>query len=316
MSEELKKAAAEAAQTVESAAEEAVAVAETAAAEATEAIAETTAETFEADPEEKKGKKARKEKKAKKKLTAGRIILRVILILLAVVIVGIGIAVLSVMSTKREAAKSVPEYAAEYTKTVITEEKDGSIVLKPAAGAADQKTGIIFYVGAEIEPAAYIPLMALLAENGYTCYIPKMPGNVATFKAGEAGSIIDANPGITSWYLAGHSLGGFTAAGYAANNADKLDGMIFLAAYTSTDISGLKLSLLSIYGDTDTVLNKERYEAALAINPADFTEYVIVGGNHAQFGDYGEQPGDTPATISADEQRAQTAAFILAWLKK
>lgn len=316
MSEELEKAVEETAEAIDTVVEEAAASVETAVTEAAEAVEEKAAETVEAVPAAKTGKKAKKEKKEKKKLTVGQIILRVILILLAVVIIGVGVAVISVMSTKREAVKTVDEYAAEYTKTVIAEEKDGSIVIKPATGTPDKKTGIIFYVGAEIEPAAYIPLMALLAENGYTAFIPKMPGNVATFKASEATNIIDANPDITSWYLAGHSLGGYTAAGYAVKNADKLDGMIFLAAYTSTDLSGIDLPLLSIYGDTDTVLNKSNYDACLAINPADFTEYVIAGGNHAQFGDYGEQPGDTPATISAEEQQAQTAAYILAWIKK
>ncbi len=36
----------------------------------------------------------------------------------------------------------------------------------------------------------------------------------------------------------------------------------------------------------------------------------IAGGNHAQFGDYGEQPGDSPATMSAEQQwdRASSAA--------
>ena len=36
----------------------------------------------------------------------------------------------------------------------------------------------------------------------------------------------------------------------------------------------------------------------------------IEGGNHAQFGNYGPQKGDQPATISAEEQQAQTVAAI------
>ena len=44
----------------------------------------------------------------------------------------------------------------------------------------------------------------------------------------------------------------------------------------------------------------------------DYTENVveIEGGNHAQFGNYGPQKGDLPATISAEEQQAQTVEAI------
>jgi hypothetical protein len=39
--------------------------------------------------------------------------------------------------------------------------------------------------------------------------------------------------------------------------------------------------------------------------PGNHKEYVIQGGNHAQFGDYGEQKGDGTAAISAQEQQRQ-----------
>ena len=44
----------------------------------------------------------------------------------------------------------------------------------------------------------------------------------------------------------------------------------------------------------------------------DYTENVveIEGGNHAQFGNYGPQKGDLPATISAEEQQTQTVEAI------
>ena len=41
------------------------------------------------------------------------------------------------------------------------------------------------------------------------------------------------------------------------------------------------------------------------------TEYVINGGNHAQFGAYGIQSGDGIATISPENQRDQTEKAIL-----
>jgi len=40
-------------------------------------------------------------------------------------------------------------------------------------------------------------------------------------------------------------------------------------------------------------------------------EYVIQGGNHAQFGNYGKQDGDGIAGISSDEQQHSTVELIL-----
>lgn len=44
------------------------------------------------------------------------------------------------------------------------------------------------------------------------------------------------------------------------------------------------------------------------------TEYVIDGGNHAQFGSYGKQSGDGVATISPENQRIQTEMEILEFI--
>ncbi|ECL0183892.1 TPA: alpha/beta hydrolase, partial [Listeria monocytogenes] len=40
----------------------------------------------------------------------------------------------------------------------------------------------------------------------------------------------------------------------------------------------------------------------------------IKGGNHAQFGSYGEQHGDGKATISGPEQTDQVANALITWL--
>ena len=44
----------------------------------------------------------------------------------------------------------------------------------------------------------------------------------------------------------------------------------------------------------------------------DYTENVVIieGGNHAQFGNYGPQKGDTPAAVSDTEQQAITVSAI------
>lgn len=47
-----------------------------------------------------------------------------------------------------------------------------------------------------------------------------------------------------------------------------------------------------------------------------FEEHIIPGANHAQYGDYGEQPRDNEAGISAEKQQTQTAQIILDWLNR
>jgi len=42
--------------------------------------------------------------------------------------------------------------------------------------------------------------------------------------------------------------------------------------------------------------------------------FVIEGGNHAQFGNYGAQKGDGKASITADEQQEKTVEIILKFI--
>ena len=49
---------------------------------------------------------------------------------------------------------------------------------------------------------------------------------------------------------------------------------------------------------------------------SNMTEYVIDGGNHAQFGYYGKQPGDNAAGITPENQQNQTVTKILEFISK
>ena len=71
------------------------------------------------------------------------------------------------------------------------------------------------------------------------------------------------------------------------------------------------LAVVSVYGDADGVMNREKYAQYRSNWLGNAVEVVIPGGNHAQFGDYGAQKGDGTAAISADEQRRQTVQAIL-----
>ena len=62
------------------------------------------------------------------------------------------------------------------------------------------------------------------------------------------------------------------AAGYAAAHEKDFDGLILLAAYSTKDLTGTTLRVLSVYGSEDGVMNRESYEKNRANLPADTTE--------------------------------------------
>lgn len=188
------------------------------------------------------------------------------------------------------------------------------LVLAPTENTSE--TGFIFYPGGKVEYTAYAPLLSHLTKAGYTCIIPQMPFNLAVFGQDAATPIMADFPEIKHWYLGGHSLGGAMAASYASKHSDAIEGLVLLGAYSTEDLSSLPLKVLSIYGSEDQVLNKENYDKGKAYLPETSTELCIEGGNHAYYGEYGEQKGDGEATISSSEQQQLTADAILEMFDK
>ena len=174
-------------------------------------------------------------------------------------------------------------------------------------------SALIFYPGAKIEYISYLPLFMELANDGVDCFIVEMPANLAFLGADSADAIIgDGKYSYDEWYISGHSLGGVAASSYAINHKDKISGLILLASYPVDDLGNM--SVLSIYGSNDKTLNKEIYDKSKELMDYNLTEYVIDGGNHAQFGSYGKQSGDGVATISPENQRTQTEREILEFI--
>ncbi len=168
--------------------------------------------------------------------------------------------------------------------------------------------GIIFYPGGRVEESAYGPLMLKLAECGYEVYLMRMPARLAVFKPSAADAVADGQD--RRWILMGHSLGGAMAANYAASHSEKVSTLVLLAAYGTRDLSDSGISVISLYGSEDGVMNRDKYEKNRGKLPEDAAEDVIDGGNHGGFGYYGEQKGDNPAGISRDEQQ-ETVVDVL-----
>ena len=100
------------------------------------------------------------------------------------------------------------------------------------------------------------------------------------------------------------------AAIFASNTIHELAGVILLASYSTADLTQLGIPVLSIYGSEDHVLNMEKLAEYRPMLPEDHLEVIIEGGNHAQFGNYGEQAGDGTGTISSADQQKMTVEEI------
>ena len=181
----------------------------------------------------------------------------------------------------------------------------------------DAASGLIFYPGGRVPPEAYAPLARAVAEAGYPAIITPMPLNLAVLKIGAASAVIEAYPQIETWVIGGHSLGGAMAARFAQENLDLVDGLLLLAAYPEAhiDLREGDLAAATVYGDRDGLASVAEVEVSFEQLPADALTVLIEGGNHAQFGWYGEQSGDQPARISRAEQQAQVLDAAL-WLMR
>ena len=179
--------------------------------------------------------------------------------------------------------------------------------------AVETDTGLIFYPGGLVEPAAYAPVLRNIAEQGVLVIIAPMPFNLAIFNPNTAERAIETYPHISTWILAGHSLGGASAAIYAGNKPATIDALAFWDSYPpdSSDLSDIDIPVLSIYGTTNGIPNTDNFNDKRYLLPANAAFTPIEGASHAQFGDYGPQKGDIVPAISQAEQHERVTEIML-----
>jgi pimeloyl-ACP methyl ester carboxylesterase len=193
----------------------------------------------------------------------------------------------------------------------VIEEPD-LIVFEPIGG--QPSTGFILYPGARVDFRSYAPVLRRLAEQNVLAVALRVPLNVAFLNANGADDVIAAYPQITDWIVGGHSLGGVVAASYAASHS-AVSGLVLWASYPADDsLLGSGVRVLSIYGSNDSILPPEEVLHSQELLPADTILVEIQGGNHAQFGSYGFQPGDGEAAISPQEQWVQIVEAMTEFL--
>ena len=169
------------------------------------------------------------------------------------------------------------------------EVRDDLTILSPSYPT---DTAIIFYPGAKVEAAAYLPLLDQLRQTGLTCILVEMPFHLAIFDVNAAEDVMAQFPDIQHWYIAGHSMGGAMASQFASEHPDEVDGLILLGAYLYGDYP--PADTITVYGSLNQSVEDK----------IDYTENVveIEGGNHAQFGNYGPQKDELPQIVRTSQK--------------
>lgn len=210
--------------------------------------------------------------------------------------------------------KAAPEaLAALQSDDNVTVTVDDYVTFRPRQ--LNPTTAFVFYPGGRVDYRAYAVPLRKIAEQGYLVILLPVRLNLAFFDVNAADRVIPDFPEIQHWVIGGHSLGG-VAAGLYASKHENLDGIIFWASYPADNaLKNTTLKVLSIYGTLD-MGGLDAFQASRANLPQDAKFVVIEGGNHAQFGDYGLQPGDKQATIPRTNQQQQAVGATVQFLKE
>ena len=196
------------------------------------------------------------------------------------------------------------------------ESSDNALAIQNMKAIAEKKAvGFIIYGEEKVQRECYLPLMTALAENGYCAYLPTTFGNLPVLNREGAEHVMRTYRSVHTWYIIAHGKACPVAARYARSNSSKIKGLIYLGgASYHTDLSYLDLSLLSIQGSRDSILDQTRAEKAKENDPVG-SEYISVpDGNHSGILDTILMRGDTPSPLSNEEQINETVAAITAFI--
>lgn len=186
--------------------------------------------------------------------------------------------------------------------------------IEPRDGAA--RTLLVLYGGGLVRPQAYEWLGRALAARGVQTVIPVFPLDLAVTDAGRAGALIARFGAGKRVVLAGHSLGGAMAAGYAAEHAGQLSGLILMAAYPARDVDlrGAPFPVLSLLAERDGVAAAGDVRGGLSRLPPETTLTVLPGAVHAFFGRYGPQRGDGLPGVTREQTEREIVAAVAGFL--
>lgn len=229
---------------------------------------------------------------------------------LAVLVVAVG--AFLVWANDTYAAEPAGLVAVQEDPRVELDDQGDVVVLRPT-GASDDR-GLVFLAGAKVDPQAYAATFQEVAAEGTTVVIVKPFLNLAILERRPLDAFTDHAPEVGSWAVGGHSMGGVKACSYAESG--EVDALVLLASYCSGDALADRtdLDVISVSGTQDGLATPEKIDDSLADLPAGTEVVRIDGASHAQFGDYGVQPGDNAPSISDEEARERISEALVPFL--
>ncbi len=226
----------------------------------------------------------------------------------------------SVIVLKKNIYPALPDdpYIADGPYAVEMQANKGQPFIRFLPNGVEPSGLIVFHPGGSIDPRAYYWAMRSFASHGFETALLLEPLHVAMLAPNRARKAIQALGGSgipRKIIIGGHSLGGVIAARFAAKNS--VDALFLWASrlMPGTDFRSSSLPILYLYSELDGLVTCQKRETCLSWLPEHAAVREIMGGNHAQYGNYGAQKGDNPATISAGEQQRQAFAVTLEFLK-
>ncbi len=247
-------------------------------------------------------------KRSERGRSSAKRVTRTVLLSIAALIVIVVVGFVAWAQTGVMPADSQPLAEVMANPGVTVTENGAAIVMAPTGQASG--VGLVFIPGAKVAPAAYLyKLSAAVNNGGLTVVITKPILNLAFFDLRPLSRFTDEAPGVTTWFVGGHSLGGVRACQYAQQ--PQVRGLILFGSYCANDLSELDLTVLSISGSEDGLSTPQKIRKAAHLLPANATFVEIDGANHAAFGNYGEQAGDGRATVSDEHVRVAITSEVL-----
>jgi len=196
------------------------------------------------------------------------------------------------------------------------------------------ESAFLFLPGGFVDAHAYVSVMQKVADKGISVIIPKFSANLGMTELTKPSKIIEDMPAIKRWYTGGHSLGGIVAQISVFNHPELFEGLVFLGVYPAENysLSDWTRNVLSIYSSNDGLSTVSKIESTKELLPEEFNLspieildtlhlnepstlfYLIQGGNHSQFGNYGLQNNDHVADITREEQHATVSDAIVKFI--
>jgi hypothetical protein len=190
---------------------------------------------------------------------------------------------------------------------VVVQSMDGVIVMEPTAGGGSH--GILYFPGAKVDPYSYLYPLSELSASGITVIIVEPLMNMALFDQRTLATLTQSTPHVTSWTLAGHSLGGVRACMLAEDPA--VGHLVLFASYCANDLTTTPLDVVMVLGDNDGLIDEAQVRQSTTLLPEGrYTIQTVPGANHAAFGTYGPQPGDGVATVTRQQMRQKLTEIL------